>query len=134
MGIPLNPPAVLTPPAGDQANAVLSGQFSAPGVSKAFPCYGAFNVVAYGSGGPNGSWTGSVQLERSFDGGTTWIVASVAGAQAVYATGKDVSLMVTEIEKGVAYRWDCTALSVGTLNYRFSTNGLNAMSQGVGPG
>lgn len=120
-GIPAN--VSQTPPAGDQANAVVAGNFTATGSSTSFLINGPFNVVIYGSSGPNGAWSGSVQLERSFDGGTTWIVAGVGGAgqQAVYTTGTDVSFVASDPEKGMLYRLRCTAYTSGTINYRLST-------------
>jgi hypothetical protein len=123
-----------TPPARDQANAVVSGSFTGTGKSSCFLVWGNFNVVIYGSSPPNGTWNGTVQLERSFDGGTTWIVAGVggSGAQAVYSTpNQDVSVIGYEPEKGVAYRLDCTAYTSGTINYRMSTTGSAATT--VGP-
>lgn len=134
MGIPLSgiSAAQGSPAVHDQANAVIAGAFTGTGVSAAFCFYGSFNVVIYGNGGPNGSWTGSVQLERSFDGGATWIVCNTGGTGqlAVYATGTDVSLTPSEPEKGVAYRLDCTAVT-GAINYRMSATGGLATSNGI---
>lgn len=116
----------FAPGGPDQANQVLSGNFAATGVSGSIALYGSFNVSLYGSSGPNGAWTGSVQLERSFDGGATWLVCSTsaAGAQAVYSAGsKDVSVVVSEPERGVLYRLDCTAFTSGPINYRISASG-----------
>src|SRR5215467_12467220 len=76
-GIPATPPTSLTPPAGDQANAVATGQITGVGQTTPVMMYGSFNVVFGGLSGPNGSWSGTVRLERSFDGGTTWFVAGV---------------------------------------------------------
>lgn len=117
----------------------MAGDFAATGTSKWFGCQGAFNVCIYGSGGPNGNWTGSVQLERTFDGGTTWIVCGVGGGgqQAVYTstgTGFDVSIVVSEPEAGVAYRLNCTAYTSGTINYRLSTTSPAATAWGIPPG
>ena len=64
--------------------------------------------------------------ERSFDGGTTWIVAGIGGSglQAVYSTpNTDVSVRAFEPEVGVIYRLDCTAYTSGTIKYRMSTTG-----------
>lgn len=196
------------PPAGDQANAVVTGKFSAVGPSACFAFYGAFNAalwsttnttltttanssaatVASGTGlaagqpisgvnvpagttvgaisGTNvtlafppgitnaqvatgadaaalfggAAWTGSVQLERSFDGGATWVICGVGGAGqgAIYSgatlAGQAVSIVVGEPERQVLYRWNCTVLSSGTVNYRLSETGLMAVSMGVPPG
>ena len=135
MGIPFNSAATGTPPTNDQADVVIAGSFGATGLSAAWIFYGSFNIVLYGSGGPNGAWDGSVQLERSFDGGSTWIVAGVggSGAQAVYATatGADVSIVCMEPERGVGYRLHCTAWTSGTINYRMSATGIESTSNGI---
>ena len=55
-----------------------------------------------------------------------------AGAQAVWTTGTDVSIVVGEPEKGVLYRLNCTAISEGPINYRFSTTGMAAVSLAIG--
>lgn len=124
---------VQTPPANDQASAVILGSFgttsacnstpAATNVSTSFMAQGRFNALLYGPSGPNGSWSATVQLERSFDGGTTWLVAGVggSGAQAVYNTAnQDVSVEAIEPEMGVLYRWHCAAYTSGTVNYRIS--------------
>lgn len=137
MGIPLSgiSPTLGQPPVGDRANAVIAGTFTGTATSPAFCLYGAFNVAIYGSGGPNGAWNGTVQLERSFDGGTTWIVCGAGGTgqQAIYttATGADVSVTGSEPELGVAYRLRCTAYVSGTINYRMSATGVLATSNGI---
>lgn len=133
MGIPFNSTVSGQPSTFDQANAVVSGAFSGTGTSPAFVFYGMFNVVLYGNSGPNGAWTGSVRLERSFDGGVTWIVCGVgqAGNQAVYNAGTDVSVTFNEPEKGVGYRLNCTSFSSGPINYRISATGVLGTSNGI---
>lgn len=137
MGIPATPPVVPTPPANDKANLVYSSAqagnapFTATGQTGAVEIFGPFNLVIYGSGGPNGAWVGTARLERSFDGGTTWIVASAGGGQASWSTGTDLSFVFGEPEKGVLYRLNCTAYTSGTINWRFSTSGVAAMSLGL---
>lgn len=76
------------------------------------------------------NWTGSIQLERSFDGGQTWLVCNIGGSGtlAVYTAGTPINLTFGEPEKQVLYRWNCTALSAGTINYRFSETGGAAES------
>jgi hypothetical protein len=126
MGIP-NVNVSQAPPTGDQANAVVSGSFTGTGTSALFMPWGTFNLAIYGSGGPNGNWHATVQLERSFDGGTTWIVCqdgSTASGQAIYSTqNTDVSRVGGESERCVLYRLDCTAYTSGTVNYRMSQTG-----------
>lgn len=84
--------------------------------------------------GASAAYVGSVQLERSFDGGSTWICANVGGggALAQYSAGTPVSLAFGEPEKNVLYRWNCTAYTSGTINYRLSQTGMAALSLGVG--
>ena len=122
---------------GDLANAVISGQFTvagAPAFSGVFVARGPFNVVFGGTGGPNGNWNGSIQLERSFDGGTTWFICGIGGSgqQAIWNTNnQDVSIIVSEPEQGVAYRLHNTSMVSGTVSYRISTTGSAARSESV---
>jgi len=136
MGIPAAAPNIPTPPAGDKANFVYSSAqagnapITGTGQTDAIQIFGPCNLLIYASGGPNGAWVGTVRLERSFDGGTTWIVCGIGGAgqQAIWNTGTDISAVIGEPEKGVLYRLNCTAWTSGTINWRFSTNGAAAMS------
>lgn len=75
-------------------------------------------------------YVGSVQLERTFDGGATWVVCNIGGSGdlAVYAAGTPVSLVVDEPESMVPYRINCTAYTSGLINYRLSTTGASAQS------
>lgn len=186
--------ASVTPPPGDQANEVLSGTFSATGVSGPFPAFGWFNVSLWGSiataltttsgsasatvgsgtglvqgmgvngvnvpagttiatvsgtsvtlafppgftaadvvGGVDNTATyattavsGSVQLEKTFDGGATWLIASYqpTGDAALFTNPQSVSLTFNEVERGVAYRMNCVGYTSGTLHYRLSATGL----------
>lgn len=135
-----------TPPASDQANAVVSGTITAAtacasgttvappaataGCSTWFSPYGTWNLVIGGASGPNGSWNATVELDRSFDGGTTWYAVGDPGGpngQAIYSTNNiDVSRLVGEPEKGVLYRLRCTTWTSGTINYRMSQTGGGA--------
>lgn len=76
------------------------------------------------------NYSGTVQLERSFDGGNTWIVCNVGGTGtlAQWATGTPVSIVASEPEKQVLYRLNCIAYTSGTINYRISTTGVAALS------
>ncbi len=139
MGIPAAPSQ--TPPAGDQANAVVQGKFTVAGfnaapnglyVSGSFLVWGPFNVVIYGDNPPNGAWVGTVRLERSFDGGVTWIVCNIGGGgqQASYNQGLDVSFVAGEPEKGMLYRLNATNVATD-INYRMSATGQAALSMAV---
>jgi len=75
--------------------------------------------------------TGQIQLERSFDGGQTWIVGNVggSGALAQFSTATPVSVAFGEPEKETLYRLNLTALtpSAGySLHYRLSATGQAA--------
>lgn len=217
MGKPL--PSLATtagaPPAGDQANTVISGAFTAVGqVSQPFCMWGGFNVLLWASSvitlttqagvanataadltgitagvnvsssllpsganlaslstigggglttvqiggltatqlaaiaagtdaaavmvGPTVAVNATVVIERSFDGGVTWLECNIGGAgtPAQYQLGSaainnPVSVVVSEPEQGVAYRLHCTAYTSGTVNYRVSTTGAASLPWGI---
>jgi hypothetical protein len=79
---------------------------------------------------------GAIQLERSFDGGATWIVCNVGnvGALAQWNTATPVSISFGEPERMVLYRLNQTTItpSAGyTLNYRISETGQAATTLAV---
>lgn len=80
-------------------------------------------------------FSGTLQIERSFDGGKTFIVCStgLGGTLAQYTTGAPVSATFGEPEKNVLYRLNCIAYSSGTINYRISQTGGAAESLAIGP-
>jgi len=100
----------------EQANAVFTAAVSATGQTNLGVMLGYYNLFLYGT------FTATAQLERSFDGGTTWIAVSLdtSGDPASYSG--PVSLTGFEPEKGVYYRINCTAYTSGTLNVRLSGN------------
>ena len=73
---------------------------------------GPFNITI------TGTWTGTVTLKRSFDGGTTWVPVTSATGTAMAWTA-NVSTSFTEPEMGVQYRAEA-ALSVGPAVVRLS--------------
>jgi hypothetical protein len=100
----------------------LTGSFSATGQSQSFMPTGlndfgerdhAFNVSIWGT------FVGTVQLERSFDNGTTWLALTQNGSQ-VYKWTAQASEIADETEAGVLYRLNCTAFTSGPINYRLS--------------
>lgn len=79
---------------------------------------------------------GSVQLERSFDGGWTWIPCNIGGSGAIakWSTASPISFAFGEPERAVLYRLNVTvqSASVGTsLKYRISETGQAATSLSV---
>jgi hypothetical protein len=93
-----------------------------------------FNIVFGGSSGPNGSWSATIEVDHSFDGGTTWYVASFVGgggAQAIFSTpNQDVSIQAFEPENGELWRIRCSAYTSGTITYRMSVTGGASPSYG----
>ena len=99
------------------------------------------NAITVTGADANATFTGAgvtfnatVQLERSFDGGATWIVCNegMSGVLAQWNTGP-VSLTFGEPEKNVLYRLNCVAYTSGTINYRISQTGGAAESLAIGP-
>lgn len=76
---------------------------------------------------------GTIQLERSFDGGATWLICGIGGSgtQAQWVNPSVISIAAGEPEKGIGYRLNMTAHASGTLNYRISATGQMAVSLGV---
>lgn len=70
----------------------------------------------------SGTWAGAtIQLQKSFDGGATWVPATIDGAGNPAAYTANASVVVQEPESGVYYRWQPTvALSSGTVAWRIS--------------
>lgn len=112
----------------DLACTIVSGAFTATGQSGlgvsgqgpnvGLPClnefFDTFNMALYGT------FVGTVAFERSFDGGTTYSALSedASGTTATYTV--PVNATCYEPERGVLYRWNCTAYTSGTINYRIS--------------
>lgn len=67
-----------------------------------------------------GTFLATIQLEKSFDGGTTWLVCCEDNSGTAAAYTGPVNLSGFEPEYGVLYRWNCTAFTSGTINYRIS--------------
>lgn len=100
----------------------VASTFSATGQSAAFSPAGGrlFNASLWGT------FVGSVQLERTFDGqaavtaGTATWLPITAGAAQLYAWTAPASEQAVESETGVLYRLNCTAFTSGLINYRIS--------------
>lgn len=79
------------------------------------------------------TYSGTINIERSFDGGSTFLLCNVGGSGqfAQYTAGTPISLSFGDPERNVAYRLNCTAYTSGTCAYRFSTTGGAAVSLAV---
>jgi hypothetical protein len=75
---------------------------------------GTFNAVI------SGTFVGTAELQRSFDGGTTYVPCGIDAAGDVADYTSPVSLVIAEGEPGVYYRWACTAFTSGTIVTRIS--------------
>jgi hypothetical protein len=95
--------------------ASVTGAFGATGSSATFAPLGGrkFNASIWGT------FVGTVQLQRSFDSGTTWLPLTSNGTQLETFTAP-ASEQWQEDESGVLYRLICTAYTSGTVNYRIS--------------
>lgn len=104
----------------DQATTLTSGTFTGTGNGTSTVFVGQFNLEL------SGTWAGTVVLERSFDGGTTFVSAAMdtTGTAATYTA--NVSIVVFESEPGVIYRVRCSAYTSGTIAYRLSAGPRNA--------
>lgn len=115
-GVPGDATAIRTTPNCPASGVTaVSGTFVATGQSATFiPIAGrAFNISLWGT------FVATVQLERSFDGGTTWLPLTAAGTQ-LYVWTAPASELAQDDEYGVRYRLNCTAYTSGTVNYRIS--------------
>lgn len=105
------------------------------------------NAILISGADANASFTGagivfntatSLQLERSIDGGQSYVVCNVGGngGLAQYTgAGTPVSITFGEPELGVLYRWNCTVFTGQTgvtINYRISTTGEAATTLSIG--
>lgn len=84
-----------------------SGLFTTTGTSDTISAHGKFNISLWGT------WTGTVKLQRTFDG-TNWVDVDEWTA--------NYSGWVEEPEFGVQYRLNSTTFLSGTLNYRLGGN------------
>lgn len=94
----------------------IASAFTGTGQSGSFrPAAGRpFNVSVWGT------FVGTVELERSFDAGSTWLDCSRDSAGTTASFTAPFSVVVEEPEVGVIYRLNCSAYTSGTINYRIS--------------
>ena len=103
--------------ANELATDVYTGSLTSAAQSSSFNIWGAFNLFVYGT------FVGQVQLERSFDGGTTWVPVYQAMTYPVVSAGNaPFTTTIVEPERGMLFRLNCTAFTSGTINWRASTS------------
>jgi hypothetical protein len=90
-----------------------TGTFTGTGQSATPVADGDFNLSL------SGTFVATVQVERSFDAGTTWLPVTYVDGSALNWTAP-VSTTLNEPESGVLYRLNCTAYTSGTVTYRIS--------------
>lgn len=88
------------------ALALIQGSFTGTGNSDAVDIVGNFNVSLSGFG------VATVAVQRSFDGGSTWV--------SVESFTADTQKRGLEAENGIKYRMSCSAYTSGTIAYRIS--------------
>lgn len=107
---------------------LATGQFSASGVASPVSIFGLFYLGVWGTplggNGEPGTFTGTVLLERSTDGGATWLPCSVDGTGALAQYTAAALVQGLEVEAVALYRLNCTSYSSGTINWRLAGSGL----------
>ena len=114
-------------PAGggrDTSSPLISGSFSGTGQSAVRPFLGYFNVSIFGT------FSGTVDIEKSFDNGANWLKVSVNASGSPASYTNPVSVIVLEPESQVLYRLNCTTYTSGTINYRVSQSPSSAKAYG----
>ena len=82
----------------------ITGSFTGIGLSnEVLASEPEYNVSIYGG-------SGTVEIQRSFDGGSTW--------QSIESFTADVERILDNVEVDTLYRFSCTAYTSGTINYR----------------
>ena len=85
---------------------------------------GATESVALGGSGnvllSFGGASAFIDLERSFDNGASWHVASKDSVPNPATYTDDINGVIEEYEADVLYRFNCTSYTSGTINYRIS--------------
>jgi hypothetical protein len=93
-----------------------TGTFTATGGGAAVPVVrrGDLNISLWGT------FTATVTIERSYDGGSTWLPLTYLDGVALSWTAP-MSTAFTVSDAGASYRFNCTAYTPsGTVNWRIS--------------
>lgn len=106
---------LFAPGQPDQAQTVSTGTLAVlNAASTATPFLGNFNVAVWGV------FVGTLAVQCSFDGGTTWIpvINKRTGLNITFTAPG--ALQEDEVEPGVLYRVQMTAFTSGVASYRLS--------------
>lgn len=93
-----------------RTDATLSGSFTSATSSSAIDCEGDYKLTTHGT------WTGTFDLERSYDD-STW--EKVSGGHLNSVDDDNVSYSGSEDESGYTYRVTMTSYTSGTCTYDF---------------
>lgn len=117
-GVPVdaaNPLPVTVAPPAPETSTPLAGSISDSGVAGPFePVPGRAIWLSL-----SGTWTGTVSLQRSIDGGATRLPLTAGGLPWAAFTGNACEPVAEDSESGAAYYLDVT-LASGTLTYRLA--------------
>ena len=94
----------------------LSGSITGTGVTSAVSIFGVANILLAFDGG-----AATIDLERSFDDGVTYDVASKDSTPTDATFTESINGLIEEPERDVLYRFNCTAFTSGTIRFRIST-------------
>lgn len=110
-----NPLPVRVAPALPETSMPLAGSLSASGIVGPFdPARGRAIWLSL-----SGTWTGTVTVQRSVDGGVTRLPLTAGGLPWAAFTGNACEPVAEDSESGAAYYLDVTIVS-GTLTYRLA--------------
>jgi hypothetical protein len=122
MGIFASSSVSGAPPSGDRATEFVAGSFTSSTTSPFWGFYGWFGLAVWGS------FSATIALTKSYDGGTTFIPATYPQTNVLVSITAPIGVILFEPERGVLYQLSCTYVS-GTVGYRMSTNGRMAMTE-----
>ncbi len=128
-GMTINHPSV---PPGTTIG-VLSGTSVTLALPPGYAPASVFGGTSVAGFAMSAAMSATVQIERSFDGGATWVICNAGtGTLAQFINPTSVSTTFSEPEFAVAYRLNCIAYAAGVIvNYRLSTTGDLATSFGL---
>lgn len=93
----------------------VEGTFTGTGESDPVPLQGHANVLIDFAGA-----SATVQIQKSFNGGSTWYVVSRDSAGTLASYTASFNGTIIEPESQILYRLECTVYASGTVTYRIS--------------